>query len=1088
MIDDMEALRKDEEARRRILDDLETTFLVEAGAGSGKTTSIVGRMLAVIRENKAEPRHMAAITFTNKAAAELLGRFRIRLESASAAASTAEEKAVWERALRQLPECFVGTIHSFCGNLLRERPIEARLDPAFREIDEQEDKELRERNWDRYLAALQVSGETEQLDELTAMQVDIDDLRAVYDRVTQYEDVAVYTEETERPDFAWIRDTLVPMIAEAGAYVPVFEPEKGWDPLQTAIRKARRHLETRDMEDDMNVLRLLKLFDRSLSATLSRWTDKAKAKEWSETFQAWRISALEPFLTSWREYVHPKAVAFVLPAVRFNRESRIAEGKLNFQDLLLKAAELLRSDEGVRRYFAGRFRVLFVDEFQDTDPVQAEMMMLLTGRDTEENDWRKAVPRPGSLFVVGDPKQSIYRFRRADISTYNFVKSRIAACGGVLGLNRNFRSVDAIGDYVNGAFETQFAAPGSDSEYQAPFVRMLTQLPNPAGGKALHGVYGMTVPKQDYDRQLDIARYDAERTATFIAWACRGNLTVEEKDGSGNTQTRPAEPGDFLILVKYRKYIGLYAELLERYGLPADTSGCEAATKELLAVRQLAQALNNRADSIALLAVLRGMLFGISDDELYHYRREGGSVSMESSVPEKELSEKGAQVEAAFRTLRLYAEWIAELPALAAFTRILDDTGLLAASAGAGSGGAIRGGTLIKLLEVLQQDADAAVDWSALTSRLAKLAEGEAMEAASLFSGSGAAVRIMNLHKAKGLEAPVVWLACPCGHVDHDAAEHVDRLADPPQGYFSIEKRKDSYTTEVIAQPVGWAERAEEERKFMHAETERLLYVAATRAKQLLIVSRYPARPSIDPWGLLGDSLRRQPEIDIPEIQPPETEEIGETPLLAEWAERRASILEKAARPSYLLTSVTGLARKASVSRTAERRSPEEDAPSSDGGRGMAYGTLVHRCLQALGEGMEVGELPLFCRLAAIEEDVDENGMEQALEALLRTVESELWQRCMRSKRRYFEFTFMAARGEGMLLRGVIDLAFEEKDGWVIADFKTDRCETRQEESALLTRYKPQVKGYADEWERLTGGSVKETGLYFVHSHWYTAW
>lgn len=1094
MTNEVLLLQTDEEARKRILEDLDTTFLVEAGAGSGKTTSIVGRMIAVIKQGKAEARHIAAITFTNKAAAELMGRFRMLLEQESAKAATNEERSLWDEAMRQLPECFIGTIHSFCGRLLRERPIEAGLDPAFRERDELEDNELRERNWDRYLLMLEEQGMTEPLDELLALMITVEDLRAVYHRVSQYEDVEIFTEPVEKPDFAWIRDSLVPIVEEAAPYIPTFEPEKGWDNLQKAIRLALRNLATKDMSDEMNVLQLAKLFDRGISVTQNRWTDKQMAKQISDTFQNWRIAALVPFLTRWREYLHPKVVAFVQPAVRFNRECRIAEGKLNFQDLLMKATELLRADSGIREYFAGRFRVLFVDEFQDTDPIQAEMMMLLTGADPAESDWRLAVPRPGSLFVVGDPKQSIYRFRRADISTYNFVKSRIAASGDVLGLSRNFRSVKAIGDYVNYAFESKFASPGSESAFQAPFVRMLTQLPNPAGKKALYGVFTMNVPKQDHDRQLEIARYDAERIAAFIASACQGNLTVTEKDVSGNPLTRPASPGDFLILVKYRKYIGLYAEMLERYGLAADTSGSQAMTEELAAVRALTLALNNRMDRTALLAVLRGLLFGISDDELYHYRREGGRIDLYSTVDGELLSEKGGRVEAALRTIRKYAEWVRSLPSLSALTRILDDMGLIAAAAGvAVSGGAIRGGTLIKLLEVLQQDVEAAVDWAALTERLVRLTEDEAMESASLFSGSGAAVRIMNLHKAKGLEAPVVFLACPCGNVDHDATEHVDRLAEPSKGYFTISKQRDSYTSEVIAQPAGWSERGETERLFMQAETERLLYVAATRAKQLLFVSQYPSRPAIDPWHLLADSLQHQLELEEAKAQPVISEELQATPDLEGWSSARLASVEKALQPSYRSASVTSLAKSGSEAAPI-RRSAE--------GKGMAYGTLVHRCLQALGEGMDAADLAVFCKVAAQEVEAEEKWIEQALEAVRLTSESDLWQRCMRAKRRFFEFSFQAKQqaedmtisGEGasagsaapgtILMRGVIDLVFEEDDGWVIADFKTDHHDAPQEEQ-LAAYYKQQVKAYAEEWRRLTGGTVKEAGLYFLHTHRY---
>ncbi|CAM4179071.1 UvrD-helicase domain-containing protein [Paenibacillus alkaliterrae] len=1070
-------LQEDEEARSRIAKDLDTTFLVEAGAGSGKTTSIVGRMIALIRERKAEVRNIAAITFTNKAAAELMSRFRLRLEQEFSKADAGPERENLEEAMRQVPECFIGTIHAFCGRLLRERPIEAGLDPAFREMDDLEDTELRDRCWDEYLDELRIRGEVSSMNELSSLQIHVEDLRTVYNRVSEYEDVEIYTEQVERPDFDRLRNALFPILEDAAVYIPTSEPEKGWDDLQKIIRTAQRHMRSKNMADDMNVLIMAKLFDRSLGVTQNRWTDPKMAKQIKEQFNEWQTSVLRPFLQDWREFLHPKLIAFVLPAVRFCRQKRMEAGKLNFQDLLMKAAELLRTYPEVRRYFVRRYSRLFVDEFQDTDPIQAEMMMLLTGADESESDWRKQLPRPGSLFVVGDPKQSIYRFRRADISTYNFVKKRISECGAVLQLTRNFRSVKSIGDFVNYAFESKFAMPGVVSDYQAPFVHMMTQQPNPGGKASLHGVYTQTVPKQDWDRQLDIALYDAERVAQFIAWACAGNLMIQERDREGKRISRPAVPGDFLILLKFRRYINLYAELLDRYGISSGTSGSQVVSEELRAISLLVQALNDPTDQVPLLAVLRGMLFGVSDDELHHYRREGGSIELYASVDPAALSEKGMKVEQALRRLRQYAEWVFALPALAAFTRIVDDIGLIPAAA-AGESGAIRSGTLIKLLELLQGEPEAAVEWRSLTDCLGRLTDKDGMEAASIFSGSGNAVRIMNLHKAKGLEAPVVLLACPCGDIDHDASEHVDRLAEPPLGYFTISKQKDSYTSEILAQPVGWTERAEREREFMHAETERLLYVAVTRAKQLLIVSQYPARPAIDPWSMLAVPLQHQLELDFTAVAPVAQERLVEAPNVGERLEDWSLGLAACSQPSYRVGSVTGLTK--SSSEIILQRSSE--------GKGMAYGSLIHRCLQALGEGLDVVDLTDFCRMVAEEEGVDEIWFEQAEKAVLLVTQSELWKRSLKARRKYHEFSFMTTReiaesetggAVATLLRGVIDLVFEEEEGWVIVDFKTDRYELEQEQQ-FVEFYKPQVQAYVEEWERMIGDKVKEAGVYFL--------
>src|SRR5262249_48722608 len=154
-------------------------------------------------------------------------------------------------------------------------------------------------------------------------------------------------------------------------------------------------------------------------------------------------------------------------------------------------------------------------------------------------------PRPGSLFVVGDPKQSIYRFRRADISIYNEVKARIEACGAVLRLTANFRSVSSIGDFINGQFVGKL--PPSEAEHQAAFVTMETRKPDPKGSRKMsHGIYVLNYPKMPGGKAA-VAQLDAEQVAKYIAWACKGgNLQIADRDGG----SRDAVPGDFLILTK----------------------------------------------------------------------------------------------------------------------------------------------------------------------------------------------------------------------------------------------------------------------------------------------------------------------------------------------------------------------------------------------------------------------------------------------------------------------------------------------------------------------------------------------------------
>ncbi|HZG57009.1 UvrD-helicase domain-containing protein [Paenibacillus sp.] len=1068
------AMLEDEAARRRIEADLDTSFLVEAGAGSGKTTSLVGRMLALVEAGKAEVRSMAAITFTNKAAAELRGRFRLRLESRLREAADEAVKERLSAALRQLPEGFVGTIHAFCGRLLRERPIDAGLDPDFREADEAESRERLEAYWDDYLLELR-ERDAGAIDRLAELGVHVEDMRAVYLCAAMYEDVRVYTEAAPRPDFGPLRASLLPLLEEAARALPSHRPDAGWDALQQAVRNASAFLRSRDVGEDLALLALAATFDRSLTPTLKRWPDPAAAKALKERFAALRLEVLQPFFRSWREYLHPHVVRFVLPAVAYAKERRLREGALSFQDLLMKATELLRERPEARRYFSSRYTRLFVDEFQDTDPIQAEMMLLLTGGDPGERDWRKQRPKPGSLFIVGDPKQSIYRFRRADISTYNFVKRILAANGDVLRLTRNFRSARAIGDFVNYAFEAKFLPPGRSSDAQADFVPMLPARPNPAGKGLWHGVYTLTASKAEYDRKADIAAEDADRIARWIAWACDGRVSVAERQG-GKETTRPARPDDFLILVKYREFLGLYAERLEAYGVPAETSGSLARYDELAALRTLAACLADPYDRLPLLAVLRGPLFGVSDAALYAYTTAVRRLSLLGAEPEGvSVPDAARPVVEALGRLREFWGWTRKEPALSAFLRIAERLGVLPYAAVQPSG-AVRSGTLAKLFETIGAEADAASDWSVLSRRLAELSEANGLEGASLFAGAGRAVRIMNLHKAKGLEAPIVFLACPCGDSDRDATEHIDRLREPATGYFAIARRKD-FQTEIVAQPLGWDALVEKEREYMLAERDRLLYVAATRAKQLTIVSRYPYKPAIDPWSGLGAALEGQPELD--DVRRGESpRERWNGPFDAEASLRAwRDAQERAARATYDVASVTSLAKGAAA----------ELPPRSAEGRGAAFGTAVHRALEAAGSGARRDALDAVVRAALAEEGADPALADDALAMVDAVLNGETWERAMRAKRRCHEFTFAASsREEGFerVVNGVIDLVFEEEDGWVIVDFKTDAMSAAQE-PAYLERYAPQVAAYAEFWRRMSGEHVKETGLWFLHTRRY---
>ncbi|WP_141336166.1 exodeoxyribonuclease V subunit beta [Paenibacillus sp. tmac-D7] len=1081
----------DQADRERILTDLVTTLLVEAGAGSGKTTSLVGRLLALI-ESGVSVGQIAAITFTNKAADEMKERFRLALEKAYRNASDAS--LVHERlteALGNLDLIFIGTIHSFCGSLLRERPIEAGLDPSFEEIDEESDKQFRASCWDDYMAEL--DGEARfQFEELLSLRVDVNTLRDVFDRVSLFTDVGLLCEDREQPNFDGIRDTLIPLLDAAAPYIPTVEPEKGWDTVQKLVRQTRQKMRYIDLSDDMRILEIAKEFDRKLDVTLNRWTSKEHAGEMKKIFPDWQINVLFPFLQEWREYMYPKLIRFMRPVLDFYKARRYAAGKLNFQDLLMEAAKLLRENSDVRAYFAERYQRLLVDEFQDTDPIQAELMFLLTGSadgGVFEKNWRRLTPRPGSLFVVGDPKQSIYRFRRADISIYNEVKSRIQECGAVLHLSANFRSVRSIGDFINGQFVGKL--PSSETEYQAAFVTMETRAYDPKGGrKTPHGIYVLNYPKMPGGKAV-VAQTDAEQIAKYISWACtNGNLQIVDRDGG----SRDVVPSDFLILTKTREFIHLYAEQLDLFGVPADTSGSTTVYEELLALLQLARYLEDSADKPALLAVMRGMLFGLSDKQLWAYKQEGFSFSLFDLPALEACSDEAMAVVKVLGRLQKYMGWVRTLSAVTAFSRIVDDLGVLpyVSTLPAGS---VRAGTMVRMLQLLHGDPLASSSWAQLCRLIEQMLADRGMETSSLYAGGNQAVRIMNLHKAKGLEAPVVFLACPCGESDHDATQYIDRSADPAAGYFTISKTIGEFKTEVIAQPSGWGEMNERERAFSNAEKDRLLYVAATRPKQMLVISLYPDQPAKCPWTLLVDGMDFARGLDVPAMKPEKKTELTMGPDLKNMVEIRKMRLDAISEPTYAVLSVTGQTK-------ATGDTPEWSAE----GKGMAFGSVVHRTIELLGKELSESELEDTVRFLADEEGMAADHISEANRVVRNVIASELWKRSLHARRRLFEVPLMirknadgvsvfsdvgeagsevgaALDGTGSIryayVRGVIDFLFEEEDGWVIVDFKTDSV-TEENLQTFIDFYRPQVHAYALEWEETFGYKVKEAGLYFV--------
>ena len=1043
---------KDSEARKKIREELNTSFFVEAGAGSGKTYCLVERMVNLIKNGSAAIEHIAAVTFTRKAAAELNERFQIGLEEALKKDISKSEGDNILTALSNLEQIFIGTIHSFCSKILRERPVEAGVDPGFDEIEESQDLIYAERAWSHYIENAKLS-QSSSLQFIQDMGINVTDLKDTYFKFVQYPDVEIVTREVDKPDFTGTKKAIREQSSFFKEVMPKVRPEKGWDKLQEMINKSSNLIDSGYMDSERKFIDLLNELGKRPEITQNRWPG-GNSKSYLEKMEKFQQEVIFPALKSWQEYIHKPTTDFIMLGAEYYRLWRRDHSILNFQDLLINTAELLRDNSEVRSYFKKRFTHILVDEFQDTDPVQAEIILFLTGSNNDEGNWKNIIPAPGSLFVVGDPKQSIYRFRRADIDIYNLVKTIFDGSGGeVLNLYSNFRSLPFMQEAVEDVFKS--ILPEEETRYQARYFPLDTV--KELNGDCNFGV--MENPIRTVDRHIpaEVARIDAARIANWIKSAVNGSIRLQDDDGNA---LKPRY-SDFLILTKNKKNLKIYARSLEILGIPYGISGGESfsGSFELIEIYRLFRAIEDDRDPVALITALRGMFFGISDDQLYRFKRAGGVFSYYIEVPDG-----FNDFYQAFKMIKEYREIVKSYEPVIASRMIIEKSGILPLSV-CEEEGLTRAGNIFKALELLKDRRSEGMDtFSDLVNDMKELLEGSGIESMSLTSAEESSVRIMNLHKAKGLESPVVILADPMGAArDFKPDHHITRTGNSKAlGYFVITKPAGSYGSSIIAIPPDWDGKAEEERLYEEAEKRRLEYVAVTRAKNILLVSTYREGSRPKAWEFMHeylsgkDKIKAEEELDSAQR---EVIEIGPS----EWDENRKGIsknIEDIGLPSYSLTNVTTETKEGIIF-------------SESAGQGMGWGRIVHKAVELVSRG-GYDKLRVLGR-AWIEEEGRNTG---DLEKLVGLVDgfrnSDLWGRIEKAGKRYFEVPF-ALEEESSIVYGVIDVVFEEEDGWVIADYKTDDFERDSERKKA---YEKQVETYGRYWEKISGEMVREVLLY----------
>jgi ATP-dependent helicase/nuclease subunit A len=1055
-----DARERDEATRTEIRSLIHRTLFVEAGAGTGKTRALVEQIVALVLAGKPIER-IVAITFTEKAAGELKDRVRGELEAARAA-HPGQAEAI-DAALRSLDRAQISTIHAFGLALLRNFAAESGIDPAFTVQDEVLAERRLQEQWRGYLEALSDPRATAAVDRALGLGMTTQNLWTLAQELARRPGLAGQLEVHPLPQPLAPWPDLDALRAELRALPLDRAPAD--DKLRVRVEGLLSLVErvTRAGDEQESVLAAgITSHYKSFNVGKNDVWGAATKKQVQETATAVRdalAGALERRRASALADVLPLIVRFVLD----DAQARAREGTLVFDDLILRPRDLLREHPDAVRVLRSRYDVLLIDEFQDTDPLQVDIALAFA------TDPATGELEPGRLFLVGDPKQSIYRFRRADMAIYSATGEQVKRHDGAfpaLALNRRSRAV--IVDWVNSVFAC-IIGEGDRSEIQPPYRAIEADRTD-----ALAGPGVALIGAQIADPAARVRR----RETSAIAAHCRAAIDEGWQVAVADGDARPASFRDIAILIPTRTILISLERALASGGVPYRIEGGSLIyqTQEVRDLLNCLTAIDDPADEVAVAGALRSAAFACSDVDLARHRAGGGHFNYLGSS----LAERAGPVADALRSLAEYHESrhdgsIAALVERFVAERGLAEIGLLV--------DATRDSFRRMRFVIEQARAFEAAGPESLRSFVGWL---ESRAGGGILDNEGAgldddedAVRVLTIHRSKGLEFPIVFVAGLGSAPNHRAPVFA---VDHTGGRVAVSiGAKTSRTRFELgdAEALHLIEAAHAE-----AELDRLLYVAATRARDHLIISIYhpekvpkcAARRLLD-GGFAGAVTPARPELLASVGRPlaPFADMEVDLPdgvTAASFDAARASLIERARTRRY--TSATAIG----AQELRKEEPQDETEPWARGRGGTHVGRAVHATIQSVALDADAAQIAAFARAQSVAEAIPERAEEVA--ALARAaLASEAAQRARSGRRALREVPF-AVRYDATVLEGFIDLVIEGADGGIeIVDWKTDHIGAA-EVPARLIQYELQAGLYALGLEAATGRAVTRITYVFA--------
>ncbi len=1041
----------------------DVSLVVSAGAGTGKTYVLVNRYLHLLETfgagvpsaGQVSVPNILALTFTDKAAAEMKERIRAALEG--------KEGPFWEKARVEFLAAPVQTFHSFCSGVLREYALIAGLDPSFTVLDEREASRILSRSFQDLIhtpvtgsaagslvRVLAVAGQFTLEKMLHYLYARREESERFFSRLAGdptaiiscwQEEISRFRNEQVRrirEDPRFSRSVLA-LIGYAGHDVPATDKAMAW--LQEVIpflygmrdetapdpflQIATSFLGVKSVgssgsgklwgEDTIKDLRADNKVLREVLRNAGRWAQLS-------------FTPGDPFSDSSLRFLSDLGETFTLFCSIVDAEKASAGG-MDFSDLIRHTRRLFRTrPDLVETAFRERYRFILIDEFQDTDPAQFEIVTAIIGDPS---------PAVKGLFIVGDPKQSIYLFRDADVTRFRQASDMITGpCRGKeIPLDVCFRSSPAVIALVNHLFSDLFAEAVHPWEFTYDRIRVSSERAGHTGS--------VSVILVDPEGTLT----EPEAVADAIVKNISDGIPVYEegpRDSSGlrTFTTRPAAYRDIAILLERRTKLGQYLHALAARNIPyyVHKGSGLYQRQEILDLISLLSVLYRPYDDLHLTGLLRSPYFGLSDCDLTNLTRYPGSTLYDR------LSRAADDGPAFARVYALLSGWLAasgRKRLVPLIRSILDESGILAVYGGMTEGDQILS-NIEKLLDLIRKREESRqYRLPDLVADLHDALDREEPEGEAMIDDPGHdAVTIMTIHAAKGLEFPIVYVP----EMAHNPPSRPDPiLMDGPRDLLGVRipDPEDAYKTGPTPVYTILYEEGEEKRA---AEKKRLLYVALTRAADHLIMSGTTATPLPDGAGssrfdwilpALGirDHTIRTGQVIIPGENGPSQE------IAIICPEPDAAAVSQKIPPLVVDPSLAGVTGR--FIRIPLPRGSRDGIPflvtdlagsipcpgfAETRGEGAVFGSAVHEALRGKDPDLVIGEY-----------GITDPGQGALIRSVFREFSSDPVISGMTGVERELAFTVVM---DGIALTGRMDYIGLLPDGtWLVLDYKTGPVE-----------------------------------------------